>query len=215
LEGPSDLEATWARLREEMVRTQIEARGIGNPLVLQAMRKVPRHRFVPGESREQAYEDHPISIGLEQTISQPYIVAFMTEHLALTGRERVLEIGTGSGYQTAVLAELAREVLTVELLEPLSRDARKRLEELGYSNVRLRVGDGREGWSEAAPFEAILAAASAEVVPPCLLEQMAPGGRLVLPLGLDRQDLWMITRTPEGNLSRRLIPVRFVPLMHG
>ena len=215
MEGPSDLEATWARLREEMVRTQIEARGIGNPLVLQAMRKVPRHRFVPGESREQAYEDHPISIGLEQTISQPYIVAFMTEHLALTGRERVLEIGTGSGYQTAVLAELAREVLTVELLEPLSRDARKRLEELGYSNVRLRVGDGREGWSEAAPFEAILAAASAEVVPPCLLEQMAPGGRLVLPLGLDRQDLWMITRTPEGNLSRRLIPVRFVPLMHG
>ena len=215
MEEASELGATWARLREEMVRTQIEARGIGDPLVLQAMRKVPRHRFVPGESLEQAYEDHPIPIGLGQTISQPYIVAFMTEHLALTGRERVLEIGTGSGYQTAILAELAREVFTVELLEPLSREARERLEDLGYPNVRLRVGDGREGWREVAPFDAILAAASAEDVPPRLLEQLAPGAKLVLPLGVDRQELWMITRTPEGNLSRRLIPVRFVPLLHG
>ena len=203
------------RLREEMVRTQIQARGIGDPRVLQAMRKVPRHRFVPVESREQAYGDHPIPIGLEQTISQPYIVAFMTEHLGLREGGRVLEIGTGSGYQTAILAEIAREVFTVEILESLSREARQRLTELGYPNIRFAVGDGREGWREEAPFDAILAAASAEEVPPPLLEQLASGARLVLPLGVDQQDLWLFTRTREGHVSRNLLPVRFVPLVGG
>ena len=210
-----DAEECWARLREAMVRTQIQARGIGDPRVVQAMRKVPRHLFVPAESREQAYGDHPIPIGLEQTISQPYIVAFMTEHLGLTEGGRVLEIGTGSGYQTAILAELSREVFTMEILEPLSREARERLAGLGYSNIRFAVGDGREGWKEEAPFDGILAAASAEEVPPRLLEQLAPGARLVLPLGVDQQDLWMITRTGEGHVSRNLLPVRFVPLKRG
>ena len=215
LDERSDTDERWARFREEMVRTQIRARGIGDPRVLEAMRKVPRHRFVPAESREQAYGDHPIPIGMEQTISQPYIVAFMTEHLGLGGGGRVLEIGTGSGYQTAILAEIAREVFTVEILESLGREARERLAGLGYSNIRFAVGDGREGWLEEAPFDGILAAASAEEIPPRLLEQLAPGARLVLPLGVDQQDLWMITRTREGHVSRNLLPVRFVPLIGG
>ena len=215
LDERSDAEERWARLREEMVRTQIRARGIGDPRVLEAMRKVPRHRFVPEESRDLAYGDHPIPIGREQTISQPYIVAFMTEHLGPGRGGRVLEIGTGSGYQTAILAEIAREVFTVEILEPLGREARERLAGLGYSNIRFAVGDGREGWPEEAPFDGILAAASAEEIPPRLLEQLAPGARLVLPLGVDQQDLWMITRTREGHVSRNLLPVRFVPLVGG
>ncbi len=210
-----DTEERWARLREEMARTQIRARGIEDARVLEAMRKVPRHRFVPAESRDQAYGDHPIPIGLEQTISQPYIVAFMTEHLGLKGGGRVLEIGTGSGYQTAILAEIAREVFTVEILEPLGQEARRRLSELGYANIRFLVGDGREGWPEEAPFDGILVAASAEEIPPRLLEQLAPGARLVLPVGVDQQDLWMITRTGEGHVSRSLLPVRFVPLVGG
>jgi len=215
LDERSDAEERWARLREEMVRTQIRARGIGDPRVLEAMRKVPRHRFVPEESRDLAYGDHPLPIGREQTISQPYIVAFMTEHLGPGRGGRVLEIGTGSGYQTAILAEIAREVFTVEILEPLGREARERLAGLGYSNIRFAVGDGREGWPEEAPFDGILAAASAEEIPPRLLEQLAPGARLVLPLGVDQQDLWMITRTREGHVSRNLLPVRFVPLVGG
>jgi protein-L-isoaspartate(D-aspartate) O-methyltransferase len=209
------LQEQWVRRREEMVRGQIEARGIADPHVLRAMRKVPRERFVPQESAEQAYDDHPIPIGLEQTISQPFIVAYMTECLGLKGGERVLEIGTGSGYQTAVLSEIAGEVFTVEIQEPLSRNARERLAALGYSNVRFAVGDGRQGWPEAAPFDAILAAASAEILPPSLPGQLAPGGRLILPLGVDQQDLWLITKGPGGDVSHRLIPVRFVPLLRG
>jgi protein-L-isoaspartate(D-aspartate) O-methyltransferase len=215
LDERPDPEERWARLREEMVRIQIRARGIGDPRVLEAMRKVPRHRFVLPESREQAYGDYPLPICLDQTISQPYIVAFMTEHLGLREGGRVLEIGTGSGYQTAILAEIAREVFTVEILEPLSREARERLTEMGYSNIRFAVGDGREGWREEAPFDGILAAASAEEIPPRLLEQLAPGARLVLPVGVDQQDLWLITRTREGHDARNLLPVRFVPLVRG
>jgi len=139
----------------------------------------------------------------------------MTECLGLTGRERVLEIGTGSGYQTAVLAELAEEVFTVELLAELAHDARRRLGELGYSNIRFATGDGNLGWPEAAPFDAVLAAAAAERVPDALLDQLAPGARLILPLGTDNQDLWMFTSTQEGPVPRRLLPVRFVPLVHG
>jgi len=179
------------------------------------MRKVPRHRFVDAAALDHAYEDRPLPIGLEQTISQPYIVAFMTEQLQLKGGERVLEVGTGSGYQTAVLAEMGAEVFTLEIHEALSRVARQRLAELGYGNVRFAVGDGREGWPEEAPFDAILAAASAEAVPPALVDQLRIGGRLLLPVGVEQQDLHLITRTAEGEVSRNLLPVRFVPLVHG
>lgn len=215
MEEASDLEAKYARRREEMVRLQLKPRGIRDARVLGAMGRVPRHRFVPEELREKAYEDGPLSIDLGQTISQPYIVAFMTECLALSGRERVLEIGTGSGYQTAILAELAREVYTVEILRALSESARARLEGMGYSNIRFAIHDGREGWAAGAPFDAILAAAAAERVPEMLLSQLAPGARLILPLGIDSQDLWMFTRTGEGPVPQKLLPVRFVPLVHG
>ena len=211
----SGLETKWARLRDDMVRSQIEARGVRDPRVLRAMRKVPRHRFVDAAALDHAYEDRPLPIGLEQTISQPYIVAFMTEQLQLKGGERVLEVGTGSGYQTAVLAEMGAEVFTLEIHEALSRVARQRLAELGYGNVRFAVGDGREGWPEEAPFDAILAAASAEAVPPALVDQLRIGGRLLLPVGVEQQDLHLITRTAEGEVSRNLLPVRFVPLVHG
>ena len=211
----SGLETKWARLRENMVRSQIEARGVRDPGVLRAMRKVPRHRFVDAASLDHAYEDRPLPIGLDQTISQPYIVAFMTEQLQLKGGERVLEVGTGSGYQTAVLAEMCGEVFSIEIHEALSRVARQRLVELDYGNIRFAVRDGREGWPEEAPFDAILAAASAEAVPPALLDQLAIGGRLVLPLGVEQQDLIMITRTAGGDVARNLLPVRFVPLVHG
>jgi protein-L-isoaspartate(D-aspartate) O-methyltransferase len=208
-------ETKWARQREDMVRSQIEARGIRDPRVLRAMRRVPRHRFVDAASLDHAHEDRPLPIALDQTISQPYIVAFMTEQLQLKGGERVLEVGTGSGYQTAVLAEVAGEVFTLEIHESLSRIARQRLAELGYGNVRFEVRDGREGWPEEAPFDAILAAASAEAVPPALLDQLTIGGRLLLPLGVEHQDLYMITRTAEGDVSQNLLPVRFVPLVYG
>ncbi len=213
-EGP-DLEAEYARLRQDMVKTQLVARGIRDSGVLEAMGRLPRHRFVPLDLRNRAYEDGPLPIGWSQTISQPYIVAFMTECLGLSGRERILEVGTGSGYQTAILSELAREVYTVEILQALSDRARVLLGELGHSNIRFAVKDGREGWAEEAPFDAILAAASAERVPDRLWEQLAPGARLILPLGTDDQELWLFTSTSEGPVPRRLLPVRFVPLVRG
>jgi len=215
LEDAQEIETRQARLREGMVRDQLVSRGIRDTRVLEAMRKIPRHRFVPDDLSECAYDDRPLPIGLGQTISQPYIVAFMSEYLGLSGLERVLEVGTGSGYQTAVLAELAGEVFTIDILEELSDRARVRLSELGYFNVRFAVRDGWKGWAEEAPFDAILTAASAESVPTRLLEQLAPGARMILPLGIDQQDVWMFTRTDEGAISRRLLPVRFVPLVHG
>jgi protein-L-isoaspartate(D-aspartate) O-methyltransferase len=203
-----------AAARRQMVDEQIARRGVRDPRVLDAMARVPRHRFVPPEVRHLAYDDSALPIGECQTISQPYIVALMTEALRLGPEDRVLEIGTGSGYQTAVLAELAREVYTVERFESLSRAARELLRELGYGNVHFRVGDGSQGWPEAAPFDAVLVTAAAREVPPALAEQMAPGGRLVLPLG-DRslQDLVRITRTPDGWREERLTSCRFVPLV--
>ena len=215
LEEVPGLEEKFSRLREEMVKVQLAGRGIQDPRVLRAMHSVPRHRFVPAELIDRAYEDGPLPLGSGQTISQPYIVAFMTECLGLTGRERVLEIGTGSGYQTAVLAEMVEEVFTVELLDDLAQDARWRLGELGYSTIQFATGDGTLGWPEAAPFDAILAAAAAERVPDALLDQLAPGARLILPLGIDNQDLWMFTQARDGPVPRRLLPVRFVPLVHG
>jgi protein-L-isoaspartate(D-aspartate) O-methyltransferase len=202
----------YAAERKSMVFTQLERRGIRSGAVLRAMEKVPRHRFVPENLAQLAYEDGPLPIGYGQTISQPYIVALMTEALEITPRERVLEVGTGSGYQTAVLAELAQEVFTIEIVEPLGRGAQARLRELGYSNVHVRIGDGYQGWTEHAPYDAIIVTAAPEHVPEPLLAQLKIGGRLVIPLGRQEQDLILLRKTKDGVKRRTLSPVRFVPM---
>ena len=198
--------------RHRMVDGQIRARGVTDPRVLDAMARVPRHQFVPDAVRAQAYDDYPLPIGEQQTISQPYIVALMTSLLELEGDEKVLEIGTGSGYQAAVLAELAREVYTIEILEPLSARAQKALGGLGYQNIRFRVGDGWSGWPEAAPFDDIIVTAAPEKIPQPLLDQLKVGGRLVIPVGSFFQDLLVLTKTATGLEKRNVIPVRFVPM---
>jgi protein-L-isoaspartate(D-aspartate) O-methyltransferase len=198
--------------RERMVQDQIVARGITEPRVVAALRRVQRHRFVPGSEADQAYTDRPLPIGWDQTISQPYVVAFMTAALALDGEERVLEIGTGSGYQAAILAELAREVWTIEIVEPLAERARKTLEELGYRNVHVRAGDGYLGWPEAAPFDAIMVTAAPDHVPQPLLDQLAVGGKMIVPVGERDQRLVVITRTSAGYTEEEVLPVRFVPM---
>jgi protein-L-isoaspartate(D-aspartate) O-methyltransferase len=195
-----------------MVVEQLACRDVDDPRVLEAMRRVPRHLFVDAGLRARAYDDGPLPIGAEQTISQPYVVASMTQALGLRGEERVLEVGTGCGYQTAVLAELAREVHSIEIVPELAARARVRLARLGYAGVRLRSGDGRLGWPEAAPFEAILVAAAPARIPRALLDQLAPGGRLVIPVGGADQDLVLVERTSAGFAQRTLFPVRFVPL---
>jgi protein-L-isoaspartate(D-aspartate) O-methyltransferase len=201
-----------AELRESMVRQQIAARGIEDPRVLAVMAKVPRHEFVPEQRRHLAYADHPLPIGEGQTISQPYIVAYMTEKLGLEGDERVLEIGTGSGYQAAVLAELCREVFTIEIVESLARRSAKDLARLGYDNVHVRHGDGYRGWPDEAPFDAIIVTAAPGRIPEPLVDQLAVGGRMVLPVGDYYQELILITRDEEGVHRKRLIGVRFVPM---
>ena len=202
--------------REAMVAEQIGARGIDDTRVLSAMRSVPRHLFVPAQYRDQAYGDHPLPIGLGQTISQPYIVALMTQLADPDPDDVVLEVGTGSGYQAAVLAQIVKAVYTVELLAPLGEQAGKRLDELGYSNVTWRIGDGYHGWEEHAPFDAILVTAAAEHIPQPLVEQLKPGGRLVIPVGdASRvQTLMLVEKGQDGKtVSRSLLPVRFVPLV--
>ncbi|HEX5042769.1 MAG TPA: protein-L-isoaspartate(D-aspartate) O-methyltransferase [Candidatus Polarisedimenticolaceae bacterium] len=201
-----------AEARRRMVDQQIVARGVTDPRVLDAMRKVPRHELVPRDVRSQAYADWPLPIGEGQTISQPYIVAFMTEQLRLKGGERVLEVGTGSGYQAAVLAELAAEVYTIEIVPALAKRAATDLARLGYHNVFVREGDGYRGWPEKAPFDAIVVTAAPPEVPAPLIEQLKPGGRLVLPVGEDYQELVLITKQADGVQRRRLLPVRFVPM---
>ncbi len=198
--------------RSEMVRHQIAARGVDDERVLTAMRRVPRHRFMPPEQRGLAYEDHPVPIGHRQTISQPYIVAYMTHALSLTSDHKVLEIGTGSGYQAAVLAEVAGEVYTIEIVEPLALRARETLESLGYEAIRFRVGDGYAGWPEAAPFDAIMLTAAPPEIPTPLLEQLAVGGVMVAPVGRGDQALVKVTRTAEGFHRDRVMGVRFVPM---
>jgi protein-L-isoaspartate(D-aspartate) O-methyltransferase len=196
-----------------MVATQIEARGVKDKAVLAAMRKVPRHRFVPAVFQGLAYSDSPLSIGEGQTISQPYIVAWMTELIEPKRTMRVLEIGTGSGYQAAVLAECVAEVDSIEVVPSLGRKAAVLLRELDYRNVRVRIGDGYEGWPERAPYDAIiLTAAPPERVPKPLLDQLKEGGRLVAPVGRDDQDLVQITKTSTGFQRNVLAPVRFVPM---
>jgi len=202
----------FARARESMVATQIAARGVRDPKVLAAMRKVPRHLFVPAGSLGQAYEDYPLPIGHGQTISQPYIVGFMTEALDLEGGETVLEVGTGSGYQAAVLAEIAGRVYTIEIVAPLAEEAAARLRRLGYANVEVRAGDGYLGWPEAAPFDAIVLTAAAPRIPEPLKQQLRDGGRLVLPVGEEWQELVVVTRRGDRFEEKRVLPVRFVPM---
>jgi protein-L-isoaspartate(D-aspartate) O-methyltransferase len=201
---------------DRMVRTQLEARDIRDPRVLEAFRTIDRARFVPPERRRDAYIDHPLPIGHNQTISQPYIVALMTQALDLAGGERVLEIGTGSGYQTAVLARLAGEVYTVEVHAPLQARARRILDDMGLANVHYRVGDGRRGWPEEAPFDRVLCAAAAEDVPPAWIEQLADGGILVTPVGGGFSQTLARIEKRGGDVRRHdFCPCRFVPLTGG
>jgi protein-L-isoaspartate(D-aspartate) O-methyltransferase len=201
--------------RERMIAEQIEARDVRDPRVLAALARVPRELFVPEESRHEAYEDHPVGIGHGQTISQPYIVAYMTEALRLGPAHRVLEIGTGCGYQTAVLAELAREIYSIEVIPALAGEARRRLDALGYRNVHVATGDGHHGWLEHAPYDRILVAAAAESVPPALIEQLVDTGILVIPVGAWNQELRVLQKHgPRVDLLGTLA-VRFVPLVRG
>jgi protein-L-isoaspartate(D-aspartate) O-methyltransferase len=202
----------FAELRQSMVDKQIRARDVRSPRVLAAMEKVPRHLFVPEVYRAQAYDDYPLPIGENQTISQPYIVALMTSLLDLKGGEKVLEIGTGSGYQAAVLAEIAGEVYTIEILEPLAKRAEATLTSLGYTNVHVRNGDGYAGWPDEAPFDDIVVTAAPIKVPQPLLDQLKVGGHMVIPLGKVFQDLVVYTKTPTGFEKKNVVPVRFVPM---
>lgn len=199
--------------RQRMVHTQLRAEGIRSEAVLQAMARVPRHLFVPPELRNRAYDDTPLPIGLGQTISQPFIVAYMTEALQLTREHTVLEIGTGSGYQAAVLAELAREVYSIEIVPELADRARKTLAEAGYRNVNVRTGNGYLGWPEQAPFPRIVVTAAPDQLPPALVAQLAVGGIMVLPVGSLFQEMTIVTKTPQGVAEKRTIPVRFVPMV--
>jgi protein-L-isoaspartate(D-aspartate) O-methyltransferase len=199
--------------RKRMVDQQIRQRGVGDPHVLEAMLKVPRHLFVPEDEREWAYEDHPLSIGNEQTISQPYIVAFMTELLRAKATDKVLEIGTGSGYQAAVLANIVQEVYTIEIIGELADSAEKRLQEMGYQNVFVRHGDGYEGWPEKAPFDGIIVTAAPKEIPVALVAQLKTGGRMILPVGSFYQELYVVTKTSEGFTKENVLPVRFVPMI--
>ncbi len=200
------------RERERMVKDQIGRRGVRDERVLQAMRKVPRELFVERNDRACAFHDGPLSIGHGQTISQPYIVAYMTEMLAIGSADRVLEIGTGSGYQTAVLAELAAEVYTIEIVEELSVRAQGLLRAQGYSNIHFRAGDGSLGWSEAAPFDAIMVTAAPDRTPERLIDQLAEGGRMIVPVGSVEQNLELLARRGGAIERRELIGVRFVPM---
>ena len=199
-----------------MVREQIRARGIRSERVLDALHRVPRHLFVPDDLVDAAYSDRPLPIGHRQTISQPYIVGFMTDLLLVEPEHKVLEIGTGSGYQAAVLAEVAGEVFTIEIVEALGKQSRKRLSDLGYENVQVRVGNGYLGWPEEAPFDRIIVTAAPEEIPRALIDQLKAGGRLLAPVGpvYGAQEIILLTKDPSGKTSRRaLLPVRFVPMV--
>lgn len=205
----------YPRDAEEMVAEQIAARGIVNPAVIAAMKRVPRHLFVPERHRLLAYTDQPLPIGYGQTISQPYVVAFMTEALGLDPEAKVLEIGTGSGYQAAILAEIAREVYTIEVIAALADRAATVCRQLGYGNIHFRTGNGREGWPEQAPFTHIIVTAASTDLPQKLLDQLAVGGKMIIPIGSLSwgQDLVLICKENHGYRQQKILPVRFVPLV--
>jgi protein-L-isoaspartate(D-aspartate) O-methyltransferase len=199
--------------RERMVRDQIETRGIKSPKVLDAMRAVPRHLFVSENMQLHAYSDEPLQIGEGQTISQPYIVAYMTEILNLEDNMKVLEVGTGSGYQSAVLAEIVKEVYSVEIIPSLSSRSQNLLKNLGYQNIFFRVGDGREGWKDHSPYDGIIVTAAPKEIPVALQDQLKVGGRMILPVGEASQELVLIKREEKGFAKEELLSVRFVPLV--
>jgi len=203
---------SYAQARKAMVDSQIRARGVRDSRVLEVMMRIPRHEFVDASLHGEAYNDHPLPIPGGQTISQPYIVAYMTELLELDGTEKVLEIGTGCGYQTAALAELAETVYTIEIVPVLCKLAKSNLERLKYKNVRTRCGDGYRGWKKAAPFDAIIVTAAPDHIPEPLIRQLAPGGILVLPVGSHFQELTVVRKTARGLEKDRVLPVRFVPM---
>jgi protein-L-isoaspartate(D-aspartate) O-methyltransferase len=209
----SDEVDSFASERAMMVRQQLTARDITNPRVLEAMKRVPRHRFVPDPLQSAAYRDSPLPIGEGQTISQPYIVALMTQLVDPKPDQKALDVGTGSGYQAAVLSELVKDVYSIEIVESLATDARARLKELGYGNITVRHGDGYAGWQEEAPFDVIIVAAAPDRVPPALITQLAPGGKLVIPIGDLAQTLVLIEKQADGSVIRKNVaPVAFVPM---
>ncbi len=215
LAPPPDTSWDHQELRERMVQTQLEARDVSDPAVLQAMREVPRHRFAPDHPPEQAYSDTPLPIGHGQTISQPYIVASMTELVQPDSADRALEIGTGSGYQAAVLAEIVDSVYTIEIIPELAATAEKRLNRLGYDNVVVKHADGFKGWPEQAPFDVIVVTAAPEEIPPPLTRQLAEGGRMIIPVGPEKrvQQLMLVTKEDGEISTQELAPVRFVPFL--
>ena len=200
--------------REKMVEEQIERRGVTDKAVLEAMKKVERHLFVPEDLKNTAYTDSPLPIGYRQTISQPYIVAFMTQAIQSGPDDRVLEIGTGSGYQAAVLAELVKEVYTVEIVEPLAENARLSLEKLGYKNIKVKYGDGYKGWREYSPFDVIVVTAAPPGIPEELINQLKIGGSMIVPIGEYHQELYLIKKTETGLERKALLPVVFVPMLN-
>lgn len=216
-EAQGGSEERFQRLRAQMVEQQIARRGVRDERVLEVMRQVPRHLFVPLSARREAYTDRPLPIGDGQTISQPYIVAFMTELLSVRPDDTVLEIGTGSGYQAAVLARLARQVFTIEIIPRLAQDAERRLQALGYANVEVKAGDGYQGWPEHAPFDKIIVTAAPPEIPQALVAQLRRGGRMVVPVGKtgDTQQLMVLekSQTSDEISARNVIPVRFVPMV--
>lgn len=214
---PNEHLSSFEARRTRMVDEQIRARGIRNPRVLDAMARVPRHEFVPESARPLAYADQPLSIGYGQTISQPYIVAYMTELLDPQPANRVLEVGTGSGYQAAILAELVSEVYSIEIVEELATSARETLKRLGYTNVNVRAGDGYQGWPEAAPFDRIILTAAPPSIPQALVDQLAVGGILIAPVGpvMGVQTITIVRRSVEGVTTEETIPVQFVPMVRG
>ncbi len=209
---PEDDSNVYAQRRWEMVETQIISRGIRDSRLIRAMLKIPRHKFVPENLRDIAYGDNPLPIGIEQTISQPYIVALMTELLRLNSGEKVLEVGTGSGYQTAILAEMGCEVYTIEILEPLSEKAQQVLKSLGYEYIHYKIGDGYRGWTQFAPFDAIIVTAAPDHMPQPLIEQLKTNGRMIIPVGVQYQELLLIKKTDKGTDMKTVTPVRFVPM---
>lgn len=199
--------------RHQMVAEQVRGRGVKDERVLEVIRSVPRHEFVPDRWKTEAYSDNPLPIGDDQTISQPYIVALMTELLKLTGTEKVLEIGTGSGYQTIILAKLAEKVYTIEILSNLAESTKERFVQLGYTNIITRCGDGYQGWPDEAPFDAIIVTAAPIHVPQPLVDQLETGGRMVLPVGERHQELLLLSKCQDGTVEQRVIaPVLFVPM---